>query len=51
MLRINSFDQWGVELGKRVALRIGKLLADPSLALPGDLDPSTGALIERLRRR
>ena len=51
MLRINSFDQWGVELGKRVALRIGQLLADPSLTLPGDLDPSTGALIERLRRR
>ncbi len=51
MLRINSFDQWGVELGKRVALRIGTLLADPSLALPGDMDPSTRALIERLRQR
>ncbi|MBW6493756.1 MAG: glucose-6-phosphate isomerase [Burkholderiaceae bacterium] len=51
MLRINSFDQWGVELGKRVALGIGALLADPALALPADMDPSTSALIARLRRR
>ncbi len=51
LLRINSFDQWGVELGKRVALRIEALLTDPGLALPSDMDPSTAALVERLRRR
>ncbi len=51
LLRINSFDQWGVELGKRVALRIEALLTDPGLAMPSDMDPSTAALVARLRRR
>ena len=40
---INSFDQWGVELGKQLA---GRLL--PALQGKGDtagLDPSTRALI------
>jgi glucose-6-phosphate isomerase len=43
---INSFDQWGVELGKTLASRI--LL---ELEGGGRLkhDPSTAALIERLR--
>ena len=46
--RINSFDQWGVELGKTLAARIvPELLADaePTLAH----DSSTNALIRRFR--
>jgi glucose-6-phosphate isomerase len=43
---INSFDQWGVELGKRLATRIlAELTGGPS----ADHDPSTAALIERLK--
>ena len=43
---INSFDQWGVELGKTLAGRIlTELTGGP--ALPHD--PSTAALIERLK--
>ena len=47
--RINSFDQWGVELGKALATRIIPELAsrkDPKLAHDG----STNALIRRYRR-
>jgi glucose-6-phosphate isomerase len=46
---IDSFDQWGVELGKALALRIAPEL-DPRH--PGTLahDGSTNALIERYRR-
>jgi glucose-6-phosphate isomerase len=44
---INSFDQWGVELGKKLALAIVPQLEgdDPELAH----DSSTNALIERYR--
>ncbi|HEY4157458.1 MAG TPA: glucose-6-phosphate isomerase [Polyangiaceae bacterium] len=45
---INSFDQWGVELGKVLAKRIGKELepgSEPTLAH----DSSTNALITRYR--
>ncbi len=43
---INSFDQWGVELGKVLASRIlGELRGGPALAH----DPSTAELIRRLR--
>jgi glucose-6-phosphate isomerase len=43
---INSFDQWGVELGKTLAVRVlGEL--DGGAALPHD--PSTRALIDRLK--
>jgi glucose-6-phosphate isomerase len=46
---INPFDQWGVELGKKLALRTGACL-EPSAPTPGqDFDASTRALIERLR--
>jgi glucose-6-phosphate isomerase len=45
---VNSFDQWGVELGKALATRI-----EPELTASGapDLhhDSSTNALIERYR--
>jgi glucose-6-phosphate isomerase len=43
---INSFDQWGVELGKTLAARIlPELEGGPRMKH----DPSTSALIERLR--
>jgi glucose-6-phosphate isomerase len=40
---INSFDQWGVELGKAVASRILPAFADPALA--SAFDSSTRALL------
>lgn len=43
---INSFDQWGVELGKTLA---GRILADLEGEAPQAHDPSTLALIARLR--
>ena len=43
---INSFDQWGVELGKAMANRI---LPELESGAKGAHDPSTTALIERLR--
>jgi len=45
---INSFDQWGVELGKTLAKPIvAALEGDPPL--PDDTDPSTRALVENAR--
>ncbi len=44
--RINSFDQWGVELGKTLAARIlDEIAGGPA----GAHDPSTAALIARLK--
>ena len=46
---INSFDQWGVELGKQLAnVIVPELLSGDA---PKDHDGSTTALIEELRRR
>jgi len=45
---VDSFDQWGVELGKRHAGEIRAVLADG--AAPEGLDASTRGLIERLLR-
>jgi glucose-6-phosphate isomerase len=45
---IDSFDQWGVELGKVLALRVASEL-DPSHAAKLAHDSSTSALIERYR--
>jgi glucose-6-phosphate isomerase len=46
---INSFDQWGVELGKQAAQRIiGELSGDATKPLTHD--SSTNALIERFRQ-
>ena len=46
---IDSFDQWGVELGKKLALRISpELVAEAVPDLPHD--SSTTALIRRYRR-
>ncbi len=48
---IDSFDQWGVELGKVLAQRIaGELLAEDE-PVAADHDPSTSALIARFRAR
>ena len=45
---INSFDQWGVELGKSLATRVlGELEGGDA----GAHDPSTAALIARFRRQ
>ncbi|MDQ0466518.1 glucose-6-phosphate isomerase [Caulobacter ginsengisoli] len=44
---INSFDQWGVELGKTLA---GRVLAELEGGPAGAHDPSTAALIARLRQ-
>jgi glucose-6-phosphate isomerase len=46
---INSFDQWGVELGKVLATRIGEELTAEGSQAPAH-DGSTNALIERYRR-
>ena len=40
LMGVNSFDQWGVELGKRLAKRL-------MMEGGGDFDPSTRSLIER----
>ena len=46
---INSFDQWGVELGKALATTIVDELTEESTPVL-DHDPSTNALIDRYRR-
>ena len=45
---VDSFDQWGVELGKALAKRTSAELTDSSLPLRHD--SSTNALLSRLRR-
>jgi glucose-6-phosphate isomerase len=44
---INSFDQWGVELGKEMANQLAPPLE--GAAEPQDLDPSTKAWVARLK--
>lgn len=46
---LNSFDQWGVELGKQLCDSILPLLEDGS-ATTDHLDPSTAALVQRYRQ-
>jgi glucose-6-phosphate isomerase len=46
MLGINSFDQWGVELGKALATSLGPLVEGGDA---GGKDASTRALLDRLR--
>ena len=46
MLGINSFDQWGVELGKELATSLGPLVEGGDVS---GKDASTAALLERLR--
>jgi glucose-6-phosphate isomerase len=47
---VNSFDQWGVELGKKLATRIAEELTAPDADPAAHHDSSTAALIERYRR-
>ncbi|RSM73082.1 glucose-6-phosphate isomerase [Actinoplanes sp. ATCC 53533] len=46
---INSFDQWGVELGKVLANQLAPQLTAPQAAAAGGNDSSTDALIARYR--
>ncbi|MFO6463743.1 glucose-6-phosphate isomerase [Jannaschia sp. KMU-145] len=46
VLGINSFDQWGVELGKELATSLGPLIEGGDAS---DKDASTRALLDRLR--
>jgi glucose-6-phosphate isomerase len=48
--KINSFDQWGVELGKALATRVASEL-DPSTEPKLEHDGSTNQLIRRYRAR
>jgi glucose-6-phosphate isomerase len=45
---VNSFDQWGVELGKTLAKPIVAAIAD-GVPLSDDVDPSTRALVAHVR--
>ena len=45
---VNSFDQWGVELGKSLADRLHPALAGGPL--PSGTDSSTAGLLRHLRR-
>ena len=45
---IDSFDQWGVELGKELAVKLAPVLGGEPATEP--LDASTAALVERIRR-
>ncbi len=45
---INSFDQWGVELGKELAMKLAPIVGDPRASTEG-LDSSTGGLIAARR--
>jgi glucose-6-phosphate isomerase len=47
---INSFDQWGVELGKALATTIASELQDGAAMTASDHDASTRQLIARYRR-
>ncbi|NEE42322.1 glucose-6-phosphate isomerase, partial [Streptomyces sp. SID7982] len=46
---IDSFDQWGVELGKVLAKKIEPLLTGDGGADAGQLDSSTAALVDAYR--
>ena len=45
---INSFDQWGVELGKELALSLAPIVADKAQST-APLDGSTAGLVAHLR--
>lgn len=45
---INSFDQWGVELGKELANKLMPVISGRSAPGP-DIDPSTAGLVEAAR--
>ena len=45
---INSFDQWGVELGKELASSLAPIVSDSAAAI-SELDSSTAGLVTHLR--
>jgi glucose-6-phosphate isomerase len=47
---INSFDQWGVELGKQLAKPIFAALTEPDTARPSVQDAATQGLINHMRK-
>lgn len=47
---LNSYDQWGVELGKQLCDSILPVLENPEADLSG-LDPSTAGLVQKFRAR
>jgi glucose-6-phosphate isomerase len=47
MWGVNSFDQWGVELGKKLAAQVERAIAGEQ---SGGIDASTRGLIEHHRR-
>ncbi len=47
--RLNSFDQWGVELGKQMAVQAEALLRGTDGAAAAGRDPSSTALLQRVR--
>ena len=47
LLGINSYDQWGVELGKELALALGPVLSGEEA--PDGKDPSTRMLVQHLQ--
>jgi len=47
MWGVNSFDQWGVELGKQLAVQVERAIAGEH---SGGMDASTRGLIEHHRR-
>ncbi len=49
ILNINSFDQFGVELGKGIAKQFEPLLQNQALALPESMNRSTRSLVQKLR--
>ena len=46
---IDSFDQWGVELGKVMAKQLAPALIAAAVARPAGQDSSTAALVRRYR--
>ncbi|HVF34432.1 MAG TPA: glucose-6-phosphate isomerase [Candidatus Saccharimonadia bacterium] len=46
---VNSFDQWGVELGKKIAQRLQPAIEGG--ALPAGIDAATAALVREIRSR
>ncbi len=46
---IDSFDQWGVELGKVMAMQLAPILTSPEAPDLGDQDSSTAALVRHYR--
>jgi glucose-6-phosphate isomerase len=46
---IDSFDQWGVELGKALAMELTPMLTDPTAPDLSGQDSSTASLVRRYR--